>query len=384
MAFESSLIQHNYCHGDNYPDSLSPFHRHNEVGEESNVMTVVDTRELQSLRKQAQRLEQMLQVMPSGVVVLDGDGVVRQANTLAKMLLGEPLEGQRWWKIIERSFNPQADDGHEVSLRDGKKVKLSITPLLNEPGQLIVLTDLTETRQMQQRISHMQRLSALGKTVASLVHQIRTPLSAAMLYASNLTSNKLQESARARFVNKLTDRLGELEQQVNDMLLFAKSGEQQVLQDVSVEDLIDAIKTGAEAMLNSNQVAFYVESETPQLKHSPLKINLSAIQGACLNLIHNAIEVGADHIVLRWHFTRVSGQIMFALSVEDNGPGVKAEDISFIFDPFYTTRSQGTGLGLAVVNAVAQSHKGEVSANNLSEGGARFVMTLPVYQSGGQ
>ena len=144
-----------------------------------------------ALKRQSKRLERLLQVMPAGVIVIDGTGVVRQANTLAKTLLGEPLENELWRNIIARSFKPRADDGHEVSLHDGRRVKLSITPLIEEPGQLIVITDLTETRQLQARISHMQRLSSLGKMVASLAHQIRTPLSAALLYASNLSHKNI-------------------------------------------------------------------------------------------------------------------------------------------------------------------------------------------------
>ena len=172
----------------------------------SSLGSVDTTQDIQALRQQATRLEHLLQVMPAGVVVIDGKGHVKQANHLAKSLLGEPLEGQVWRNIIKRSFKPQADDGHEVSLFDGRKVKLSITPLVNEPGQLIVLTDLTETRQLQQRIGHLQKLSSLGKMVASLAHQIRTPLSAAMLYAANLSSGDLAKESRQRFSDKLLSR----------------------------------------------------------------------------------------------------------------------------------------------------------------------------------
>ena len=129
-------------------------------------------------------------------------------------------------------------------------MKLSITPLENEPGQLIVITDLTETRQLQARVSHMQRLSSLGKMVASLAHQIRTPLSAAMLYASNLTRKGLGQEAQTQFANKLTDRLKELESQVNDMLLFAK---QTV---VGVYDGFNNRKTKARAMSFSCEKRF--------------------------------------------------------------------------------------------------------------------------------
>ena len=225
----------------NFPlrDGLRSEHRFEDAKDDEKaqkvaVNTAPSSEEVNSLRLQASRLEHLLQVMPAGVIVLDGKGIVRQANDQAKKLLGEPLEEEIWRRIITRSFKPRADDGHEVSLVDGRRVKLSITPLDNEPGQLIVITDLTETRELQARVSHMQRLSSLGKMVASLAHQIRTPLSAAVLYASNLTRKNLPENASQQFAYKLTDRLKELESQVNDMLLFAKSGEQQVVSEITL------------------------------------------------------------------------------------------------------------------------------------------------------
>ena len=244
--------------------------------------------DIDSLRLQASRLEHLLQVMPAGVIVLDGKGVVRQANEQAKALLGEPLEEEVWRRIITRSFKPRADDGHEVSLVDGRRVKLSITPLENEPGQLIVITDLTETRQLQARVSHMQRLSSLGKMVASLAHQIRTPLSAAMLYASNLTRKGLGEEAQTQFANKLSDRLKELESQVNDMLLFAKSGEEQVVTNISLSDLLASVEGSAQSMITQAQQSLLFSGFDQE---ATLTGNLTALQGAVLNLIHNASQV---------------------------------------------------------------------------------------------
>ena len=90
--------------------------------------------------------------------------------------MGEPLENERWLDVIHRAFSPKDDDGHEVSLKDGRRVKLAISA--SDLGQLILITDLTETRLLQSRLSDLQRLSSLGKMVASLAHQVRTPLSA--------------------------------------------------------------------------------------------------------------------------------------------------------------------------------------------------------------
>ena len=334
--------------------------------------------ELTSLRLQASRLEHLLQVMPAGVIVLDGKGIVRQANDQAKALLGEPLEEEVWRSIIRRSFKPRADDGHEVSLADGRRVKLSITPLENEPGQLIVITDLTETRELQARVSHMQRLSSLGKMVASLAHQIRTPLSAAVLYASNLKRKNLPESASQQFAHKLTDRLKDLESQVNDMLLFAKSGEQQVVSQISLSELFNAIEPSATAMATQEQQALSFKGfDTPLT----LTGNLTALQGAILNLIHNASQVtpkGFEIIVQ-------ANQINDALVIEviDRGEGVPNAIKSKIFEPFFTTKTHGTGLGLAVVKSVVTAHDGSIHISDAENGGACFSISLPCQPSSG-
>lgn len=334
--------------------------------------------ELTSLRLQASRLEHLLQVMPAGVIVLDGKGIVRQANDQAKALLGEPLEEEVWRSIIRRSFKPRADDGHEVSLADGRRVKLSITPLENEPGQLIVITDLTETRELQARVSHMQRLSSLGKMVASLAHQIRTPLSAAVLYASNLKRKNLPESASQQFAHKLTDRLKDLESQVNDMLLFAKSGEQQVVSQISLSELFNAIEPSATAMATQEQQALSFKGfDTPLT----LTGNLTALQGAILNLIHNASQVtpkGFEIIVQ-------ANQINDALVIEviDRGEGVPNAIKSKIFEPFFTTKTHGTGLGLAVVKSVVNAHDGSIHISDAENGGACFSISLPCQPSSG-
>lgn len=270
--------------------SIKPVKSHQAAADLSLVRETAQSQqqELDSLRQQASRLNHLLQVMPAGVIVLDGKGYVRQANEQASLLLGEPLEGELWRTIIARSFKPRADDGHEVSLFDGRRVKLSITPLVNEPGQLIVLTDLTETRQLQARLSHLQRLSSLGKMVASLAHQIRTPLSAAMLYAANLTRKNLQPESGVQFAHKLQDRLKELESQVNDMLLFAKSGEQQVVNDISVQELYEAIAPTAQTITQGQEQVVIFKGQ--QIDAS-ITGNLTALQGALLNLIQNASQI---------------------------------------------------------------------------------------------
>jgi two-component system sensor histidine kinase FlrB len=327
--------------------------------------------------RQARRLQHLVNNLPTAVIVLDERGYVAEANPVAISMLGEPLVGQRWLDVIARSFRPRSDDGMEVSLQDGRRVKLAISSLEPEAGQLIVLTDLTETRQLQSRLAHLQRLSTLGKMMASLAHQIRTPLSSALLYAQNLTSPKLSSQSRAQFQHKLVARLVDLEQQVNDMLLFARAGREQQVEPLSLQRLLTDVFAGVEALVEQQQSQIQIQLPEPDIQ---ILGNPRSLAGAIQNLIQNSMQIIEQGAVLKLEArldTANPQQVMIA--VEDNGPGVPEHLRQQIFEPFFTTRSQGTGLGLAVVQAVAHSHNGSIRYSPTTEGGARFELLFPVY-----
>lgn len=329
--------------------------------------------ELTSLRQQSKQLENLIDVMPTGMIMLDGDGVVIKINKIASQLLDEPILGQPWFDVIRRSFKPRADDWHEVSLKDGRRVKLEITALVGQPGQLIMITDLTETRLLQDKLSQLQRLSSLGQMVSKLAHQIRTPLSSAMLYGANLKNKKLKNEERDDFQDKLMSRLQDLETQVNDMLLFAKSGQQQVVSPLSVNKVVEGSTAGLEALIKKANARVAVH---PCKDDCHILGNQSALTGAIQNLIHNSLEVikGDAEIDISSYC-----DVEFAyISVKDNGVGISEELATKIFEPFFTSRIQGTGLGLAVVKSVAQAHQGEVYLLSKPGESAHFCIKLPL------
>jgi len=330
-----------------------------------------------------QLADQLIEVMPTGLVMLDGNGIVVKINQVARDLLDEPILGQPWFNVIARSFNPREDDWHEISLKDGRRVKLEITSLGSQPGQLIMITDLTETRLLQDKLSQMQRLSSLGKMVSTLAHQIRTPLSAAILYSENLSSNKLADPARLKFQGKLNDRLHDLEQQVNDMLLFSKSGTEQVVAPVGISELINDSVSSMDALLEKGNTKVKI-----QLPENELYIlgNKNALTGAIQNLLHNSLQaMSANKTVQPLINIQIYSQANHLyFSVKDNGPGIDNHSVEKIFQPFYTSSSKGTGLGLPVVKSVVNAHQGEVSIISQVGEGAHFVIKLPLLEQGGE
>lgn len=318
-------------------------------------------------------LQEVVNNTTSAIIVVSETGVIVKANQSALNLLGEEtLQGRRWVEVISKVFRPRNDDGHEISTRDGKR--LQVTTVSLSSGQLIQMNDLTETRLLQDKLSHMERLSSLGRMAASLAHQIRTPLSAAMLYAANLGNANLQPMARKRFQEKLVSRLEALEAQVSDILMFARSNEQTVA-------LVDASQLVEQACNNVTAVLTKGGAQmATQIDEGPMSImgNATALTGALSNLIANAVEAGAKRIILK--LTRTKEAVVF--SVANDGPRIPDELKEKIFEPFYTSKSSGTGLGLAVVSAVTKVHQGVLSLDEWNETFATvFNIAIPLFES---
>jgi len=320
----------------------------------------------------------LIDAMPNAVILLDDQGVVEHCNDNARQLMNASLVGQLWRDCVATCFSPQEDDWHEVSLRNGRRVKVDISGLEDGSGQLIVLTDLTETRHLQQKISHLQRLSAMGRMVASLAHQIRTPLSAALLYAQNLATPGLDESRQRRFSDKLMSRLNSLEQQVNDMLLFAKSGDKQVLEQMPAEQLMQSVLASVQPYADSRQIELKQVTATNSPDPIILKASQVALSGAIQNLITNAVDASSSGqtVVIETGYSETD----WYCSVTDEGEGIPAELKDQLLTPFVTSKPNGTGLGLAVVNTVVKAHQGQLQWQSEAGQGTQFTLSLPIFE----
>jgi two-component system sensor histidine kinase FlrB len=343
------------------------------VTELKGQLALVSAQRMQELAEKerlANRLQSLLDLLPGGVIVIDGQGVVREANPVARSLLGQPLVGMLWRQVIARNFAPREDDGHEISLKDGRRLSIATRSLHAEPGQLVLLTDLTETRRLQDQLSRHERLSALGRMVASLAHQIRTPLSAALLYASHLTEQVLPAEQQQRFAGRLKERLHELEHQVRDMLIFAR-GELPLPDRLAPKALFDALRSAAEPHVLDMQVRWQCDS-----RNGELLCNRDTLVGTLLNLIENAIQAGGREARLKVHLYQRGETVRLCIS--DDGPGIDRVTLARLGEPFFTTKTTGTGLGLAVVKAVARAHQGDVQLRSRPGRGTCAILTLPL------
>ena len=326
--------------------------------------------ELAEKERLANRLQNLLDLLPGGVIVIDDRGLVREANPAASELLGLPLEGELWRHVIARCFAPREDDGHEVSLKDGRRLSIATRSLDAEPGQLVLLNDLTETRRLQDQLARHERLSSLGRMVASLAHQIRTPLSAALIYASHLTEQVLPVETQQRFAGRLKERLHELEHQVRDMLVFAR-GELPLTDKVAPKALMQALQAAAQTHVQGVSMRWQCDA------YGGLVLcNRDTLVGALLNLIENALQAGTPQVRLKVHLYARDNTLR--LCVSDSGSGIEPKVLERLGEPFFTTRATGTGLGLAVVNAVARAQQGQLLLHSRPGRGTCALLSLPL------
>ncbi|VVO20142.1 Signal transduction histidine-protein kinase AtoS [Pseudomonas fluorescens] len=344
-----------------------------ELKGELEVVSAQRLQELAEKERLANRLQNLLDLLPGGVIVIDAQGIVREANPAACELLGLPLEGELWRHVIARCFAPREDDGHEVSLKDGRRLSIATRSLDAEPGQLVLLNDLTETRHLQDQLARHERLSSLGRMVASLAHQIRTPLSAALLYASHLTEQTLPVETQQRFAGRLKERLHELEHQVRDMLVFAR-GELPLTDRITPKMLLQALQAAALTQVQGLPIRWQCDSHAGELL-----CNRDTLVGALLNLIENAIQASAGDVRLKVHFYTRDDSLRVVVS--DSGSGIDSQVLARLGEPFFTTKTTGTGLGLTVVKAVARAHQGELQLRSRLGRGTCALVSLPLFSA---
>jgi two-component system sensor histidine kinase FlrB len=327
----------------------------------------------------ANRMAQLLEVLPGGVVVLSGQGLVQQCNAAATSMLGQPLQDELWAEVIERAFAPKSDNSPDIALLDGRLVHISTSPLIDEPGQIVLLNDVTETRRLQLKVSHLQRLSAMGEVAARLAHQIRTPLSSAMLYLSPLMKEDTPPKLRQNFAKKLHNSIRHMEGLIKDMLAFSR-GDMASTAPVSVGALCEIVEQQFQSQEGAGLFNLQVNNA---MDNAFVYGSQDALSSAINNLLNNArlaCEPEGEITIFADYIEDDNGAEWVEISVEDNGVGIAPAEQDKILTPFYTTRSSGTGLGLPVVNSIIKAHRGTLWFASDQGEGSTFSIRLPKYK----
>lgn len=323
----------------------------------------------------------IVQSMGSGLVTMGPTGAVTFLNKAGEQMTGLMLaqvrgrDAAQWFSAFQSSTRGEAD---LVNVR-GTRLRLgySTFPLAdargNALGTAVIFQDLTSLRAMEEAVARSERLADLGRIAAGLAHELRNPLASMMGSVELLRSGKDFEEEDRRLLGIVLREAGRLEKLVTEFLAFARPAP---LRTVPT-DL--APLAGETLDVFGHDPAGGALTIERSLAPAPADVDPDRLRQVLWNLLVNARQaIDAAG--------RASGRIAVAtgrapagpwLSVEDDGVGIDPADRQRIFVPFYSTREQGTGLGLATIHRVVEAHGGSIEVESEPGRGARFTVRLP-------
>lgn len=349
-------------------------------------------------RERAQQTERLSEAvtrhMPAGLLLLNSAGLITSANPAAELALGvKALVYRRYSEVLGadtkvsqliagcleqgRTFRREEVE-YLTSSSELRQLGVTISPILgaqNEvTGAICLLSDLTELAALQKQIHVKENLAALGELSAGIAHEFKNALATISGYAQMIRSEAKPGTELREHGEKILDQTRALTHVVTEFLKFARplelADEQVVLLPIIEQVVAEVSETVPGVPITSEGDFSDVSGDDALLRQ------------AILNLARNAAEAVADNagggrVIIRGEIERSGPQQGQRISIADNGPGIPPEALTKIFMPFYTTKSNGTGLGLAVVQKIVVQHGGTIEVRNQLQGGAEFIVWLP-------
>ncbi|HEV7378109.1 MAG TPA: ATP-binding protein [Pyrinomonadaceae bacterium] len=342
--------------------------------------------------------ERIVASVPSGLVAFDASGHATVVNSPARALIeanGE-AEGQSVRELL--GVSPELAEMVEHCLETGEVYRreevmatgangqvrrlgatvapIDPTPDQGERGALCLVTDLTEVTQLREQVALKKNLESLGEMSAGLAHEFKNALATLHGYAQLMQRLKLDESGQAAS-SALLQEVRNLSEMVTAFLNFARPQPLDVA-DVSLRELIEDAAMELRGLYEERGVALFIEGD-----FSDVRADERMLRQALLNLLRNAAEAISEEdvrrrITVRGTSKRETNAIVWAaIEIQDTGEGIQPNDLQRIFIPFFTTKSKGHGVGLALAHRVITDHGGTLTAANAPEGGAVFTIKLP-------
>ncbi len=352
------------------------------------------------LQQSAQEWGQTFDALDLGIVLADAEARLIRLNRGARAHTGpassadlrglklETLAEREPWRTVLDLHRQVGESGNSVVAEarepsTGRAFYVLGSPWLRGEGEppwrILTFRDVTDFTNMQEELRRARVLEAMGSLVAGVAHEVRNPLFSISATVDAIESTKGAPTELGEHLALLRSQVGRLTRLTRDLLDY---GRPSTLQPAPT-DLAGVVRRAARAcapLLRQRKVTIE-ERLAPDLPRLPL--DGAQIEQALENLLANAIQHAPEGSAVR-----VIGELEAAgagplapfvrCAVEDQGPGVPAETLTKVFEPFFTRRKGGTGLGLAIVRRTVEAHGGRITAENRDEGGARFTVWLPV------
>jgi two-component system, NtrC family, sensor histidine kinase PilS len=338
--------------------------------------------------------EEVTRNMPAGLLVVNATGIISSANPAAEQTLGIHGLGFRRYSealgesseltrlvaecLAEGRIFRREQVEHTTPGGECRHLGVTISPIrkTNEKinGAICLLSDLTELAALQQQMQLKENLAALGELSAGIAHEFKNALATISGYAQMIRAEELEGEA-SDYADSILEQTRNITHVVTEFLKYARPleiGSEPVALEALMERVVSEIASARPEVQVRAEGTF-----------SSVAGDEGLLRQALLNLVRNAAEACVDGatgglVVLKGEIVRTDGGGSQRILVLDNGPGIAEESLGKLFRPFYTTKSDGTGLGLAVVQKIIVQHGGQVEARNRREGGAAFTITLPL------
>lgn len=354
---------------------------------------------LQDLATENELLEVVLNSMTDGVLVTDSEHHVVFTNQSLKSMLPLAridLEDQIAWDMVgdkeiadflhSSLLGGKAVEEEEFTLDGsgtGRTLSFSITPILKEDeaqGNLILVADITNRRKKEARLRRAESLASLTTLAAGVAHEIKNPLGSIgihiQLIQKALNQNQcLDQETAGKYLDVIMEEIERLNGIVVDFLFAVRPMDTTMKRgniNKVLEDLTEFVKY---ELQESN-----IKLETCFKKDLP-KVDMDEkyLKQALINIIKNAMAaIGTDGTLT---VSTREDQGFVHIDISDTGIGMTEEQMAKIFEPYYTTKEFGSGLGLTVVYKVLKEHGGEVTVNSKESQGTTFTLSLPVPDS---
>jgi len=348
------------------------------------------------LRKNMEELfnfhQSVLDASPDLILVLDADGTLRYMSRdidPERGLTAEKLKGkhfsefvaperkefleERWAEIRRGVFTPFEI---EVAERDGTRRNLLLTarPIKGTDRLLVLQRDITEFKELESRFYESQKLAAVGQLSAGIAHEVRNPLSSIKMSLQILEKRMNPEGNDLKRFHIARKEVEHLEKLVSDILVFARPTEP----DMHLADLnmcVEASLAMAEREVSDKKIQVRMEFDD---RMPPVPFDSAMLQQAFLNLHLNAADAMAEGGILTIRTRCEAEKRRAVVEIADNGGGIGEESLPHLFNPFFTTKKYGTGLGLSQVKKIIDLHRGSIEILSRKDEGTRVIITLPI------
>jgi len=320
-------------------------------------------------------LKGILENLRDAIIVLDTDKNVSMLNRAAEDLFR--LQGQsavgRSFAELDFSLDRDGDEG--VLTVGGRQydVIISHSEVLDRQGMLrghvILFKDISRIKELEAQSERNHRLIAMGEMAAKIVHEIRSPLCSIELYAGMLAKD-LEGTEHLNLAKGISTGISSLNAILSNMLFFAKP-QKPVLRQVDVCRLLDETAFMLMPLIDSRNLHFSKEIE----QGVTVSGDADLLKQVFLNILLNAVQVTPEGRAVK-AICR-DEQAAAVIEVSDEGPGIDPENIEKIFDPFFSTREKGTGLGLTISARIVQAHGGTIRVKSEKGTGSRFLISFP-------